>query len=206
MQIRQKLSISSVLLCTLAFGAQAEQPHDNNPSTHPGNVTAFLLDLGTQVQETELDCTHFVHSLYEQAGIEYPYANSERLYRGAESFRRVSQPKAGDVVVWHGHAGIVVDPEEHTFLSALREGVKTASYDSPYWKSKGHPRFFRHVTLIPSQAISSISSLPARSRTPSKASAFQEAPRQKALQRADPKRIIIVDGQDADDSWHDAAE
>jgi len=43
--------------------------------------------------------------------------------------------------------GIVVDPEEATFLSALRSGVKTASYKSHYWKMRGRPRFFRYVGI-----------------------------------------------------------
>ncbi len=58
-----------------------------------------------------------------------------------------SHPKAGDLIVWQGHVGIVVSPEDATFLSALRSGVKTASYESDYWKKRGHPRFLRYVGL-----------------------------------------------------------
>jgi hypothetical protein len=91
------------------------------------------------------DCSHFVHSIYERAGFPYTYAPSSELYVGTEDFRRVAQPQAGDLVVWHGHAGIVVNPREHTFYSALRSGLLVQAYDSPYWKHRGHPHFLRYV-------------------------------------------------------------
>jgi hypothetical protein len=62
-----------------------------------------------------------------------------------DAFRRVADPLPGDLVVWRGHVGIVVDPDEHTFLSQLRTGVKISQYDSRYWKRRGHPRFYRYV-------------------------------------------------------------
>ena len=106
---------------------------------------SFLLLMGTQIRETELDCSHFVQFLYEQAGLYYGYTPSRVLYEGIKDFKRVSHPKAGDLIVWQGHVGIVVNPEDATFLSALRSGVKTASYESDYWKKRGHPHFLRYV-------------------------------------------------------------
>jgi hypothetical protein len=41
--------------------------------------------------------------------------------------------------------GIVVDPEQTTFLSALSSGVKVSSYQSHYWQRRGKPRFLRYV-------------------------------------------------------------
>jgi cell wall-associated NlpC family hydrolase len=106
---------------------------------------SVLLLIGQQIHETELDCSHFVQYLYEQAGLYYGYAPSRTLYDGMEGFKRVAHPKAGDLIVWRGHVGIVVDPEETTFLSALRSGVKVASYQSHYWQKRGKPRFLRYV-------------------------------------------------------------
>jgi hypothetical protein len=115
------------------------------PQPRPTDSKTLLLLMGAQIHETDLDCSHFVQYLYQQAGLHYGYAPSRTLYDGMEGFRRVSHPEAGDLIVWRGHVGIVVDPEEATFLSALRSGVKTASYESHYWKRRGRPRFFRYV-------------------------------------------------------------
>ena len=91
------------------------------------------------------DCSHFVHALYERAGFSYEYASSSDLYAGTDEFRRVVTPQPGDLVVWHGHAGIVVNPAQHSFFSLLRSGPGVDSYDAPYWKRRGRPRFFRYV-------------------------------------------------------------
>ena len=95
-----------------------------------------------------MDCSHLVHYLYDQSGQTYVYADSRKLYEGVTAFRRVTQPQPGDLIVWQGHVGIVVDPEQHSFVSALRSGVKVAFYDSRYWKRKGEPRFFHFITAI----------------------------------------------------------
>jgi len=91
------------------------------------------------------DCSHLVHAIYEKAGFPYTYASSSDLYAGTDEFRRVAQPRAGDLVVWPGHAGIVVNPGQHTFYSALRSGFGVQAYDSAYWKGRGHPHFFRYI-------------------------------------------------------------
>jgi len=115
------------------------------PQYGPLDSKSLLLLIGAQIRETELDCSHFVQYLYEEAGLYYGYAPSRTLYDGMEGFRRVIRPEAGDLIVWRGHVGIVVDPVETTFLSALRSGVKTSSYVSHYWKRRGKPHFLRYV-------------------------------------------------------------
>jgi cell wall-associated NlpC family hydrolase len=109
------------------------------------DARSLLLLIGQQIHETELDCSHFVQYLYEQAGLYYGYAPSRTLYDGMEGFKRVAHPKPGDLIVWRGHVGIVVDPDETTFLSALRSGVKVSSYQSHYWLRRGKPHFLRYV-------------------------------------------------------------
>jgi cell wall-associated NlpC family hydrolase len=95
------------------------------------------------------DCSHFVHGVYELAGLSYEYASSSDLYAGIDEFRRVAKPQPGDLAVWRGHAGIVVNPAQHSFFSVLRSGPRVSSYDSPYWKQRGRPHFFRYVKSVP---------------------------------------------------------
>jgi len=98
------------------------------------------------------DCSHLVHDRYEKAGYPYPYANSLDLYNnGSESFVRVRAPQAGDLIVWPGHVGIVVDPKEHSFFSSTNSGARTAYYDSPYWRARGSARFYRYLTDKPAR-------------------------------------------------------
>jgi len=99
--------------------------------------------------EFAFDCSHFVHGIYERAGLPYEYASSSELYVGIDEFRRVANPQPGDLAVWRGHAGIVVNPVQHSFFSVLRSGPGLASYDSPYWERRGRPHFFRYVKSVP---------------------------------------------------------
>jgi len=103
-----------------------------------------LVELGLQIHETTLDCSHFVNSLFNAMGLFYHYEPSRVLYRGSDAFRRIYRPTVGDLIVWPGHVGIVIDPEQKKFVSALRSGVKVASYTSNYWRRKGRPRFLRY--------------------------------------------------------------
>lgn len=102
--------------------------------------------------ESETDCSHLVHDVYERAGFAYDYVSSRDLYIGSTNFTRVRAPQAGDLVVWRGHVGIVIDPKEHSFFSFVRSGPDTQFYDSPYWRSRGIARFFRYVTGTPLHA------------------------------------------------------
>ncbi len=103
----------------------------------------------SQGDYTGSDCSHFVNAIFEAVGLPFRYTNSIALYKGTESFHRVLHPQPGDLIVWQGHVGIVVDPEEHSFYSMLRSGLKLASYDSHYWRARGHARFLRYANPIP---------------------------------------------------------
>ncbi|HLV89036.1 MAG TPA: CHAP domain-containing protein [Candidatus Sulfotelmatobacter sp.] len=91
------------------------------------------------------DCSHLVHAVYERAGFPYAYASSDDLYDGVEGFLRVSHPQPGDLIVWHGHVGIVVRPSRHVFFSFLTAGPGIDDYASPYWVHRGQPRFYRYI-------------------------------------------------------------
>jgi hypothetical protein len=90
------------------------------------------------------DCSHLVHEVYARAGYDYPYDSSFELYAGNENFVRVRFPRTGDLIVWLGHVGIVVDPLEHSFYSLVSTGLEEQDYEGLYWKSRGRPRFYRY--------------------------------------------------------------
>jgi len=98
---------------------------------------------------SERDCSHLVHAVYERAGFPYAYADSDDLYKGVEGFQRVRHPQPGDVIVWRGHAGIVVHPSRHVFFSFKTAGPATDDYAAPYWRRRGQPRFYRYVKNDP---------------------------------------------------------
>jgi len=95
--------------------------------------------------DPEEDCSHLVHDIYELAGLHYTYVPSMDLYHGVNSFERVRTPQPGDLIVWRGHVGLVVDPSEHSFYSSLSTGPKVDTYDSPVWRRRGPVRFFRYL-------------------------------------------------------------
>src|SRR6185312_7502570 len=49
------------------------------------------------------------------------------------------------LIVWPGHVGIVVDPQQRSFYSSLNSGLKIDSYDAPAWRARGPARFFRFL-------------------------------------------------------------
>jgi hypothetical protein len=91
------------------------------------------------------DCSHLVHEVYTLAGYPYPYADSFELYAGMHGFVRVAKPQPGDLVVWRGHVGIVVDPGERSFYSSVTSGLRTEFYDAPQWRARGPARFYRYA-------------------------------------------------------------
>ena len=113
-------------------------------SAEQGQALAeFALQAGPRVRPKP-DCSHLVHLLYERAGLAYSYEGSRVLYLGVADFERVKKPQPGDLVVWRGHVGIVLSPEETTFLSSVRSGIITESWKAEHWVRRGRPRFFRY--------------------------------------------------------------
>ena len=101
------------------------------------------LSVAMQDNDVDLDCSHFANYVYDRAGLEYEYEPSRDLYKGDGPFLLAYEPMPGDLIVWRGHVGIVVNPAEHTFVSKLNSGVKVASWDTHYWKRRGMHRFLR---------------------------------------------------------------
>lgn len=141
-------SLICALVMLLSWAHAAEPPHSKAMQTLTADdrlsVLAAALDSKMQ-RRSERDCSHLVHAIYERAGFPYTYASSDDLYAGVEGFQRVSRPEPGDLIVWRGHAGIVIHPARHSFFSFLHAGPGVDNYESSYWKNRGHPRFYRYV-------------------------------------------------------------
>ena len=164
------VTVILVLDCVLLVGglsAKGTATTVQQPESTPRLVTAeegrsivnVALEEGQPASRTA-DCSHFVHQIYLNAGFEYPYASSFEIYAGNENFERVRFPRAGDLIAWPGHVGIVVDPLQHSFYSLVSTGAEEQDYEGPYWKSRGKPRFYRYReenAEVPSAAKTSAS-------------------------------------------------
>ncbi len=156
-----------LLLCVLVTATSAAQPKAQtqegladgqrasraDASSHESLSQSLLLNpsdglsvIGAALESrgrgrSKPDCSHLVHTVYGRAGFPYSYVSSSDLYAGVDEFERVTRPQPGDLVVWPGHVGIVVNPSQNTFFSSLRSGVGVESYSASYWKARGVPRF-----------------------------------------------------------------
>ena len=106
-----------------------------------------LIDFALQhpVTDQTPDCSHLVHQILNDAGLVYPYATSFEIFAGIPQFQRVRHAQSGDLIVWPGHVGLVVDPHETTFFSSTASGPRTDQYTSDYWRHRGYPRFYRYL-------------------------------------------------------------
>jgi len=154
MRLRIPTLVYAALLWALISAASALQ---SRPAAQPTGETPRLLtpDDGLAILSAALDsgrrpspgsdCSHLVHDVYTKAGFPYSYQRSSDLYAGIPEFRRVRHPQPGDLIVWPGHAGIVVNPPQRTFFSALRTGFGVDAWDAAYWRHRGTPRFYRYL-------------------------------------------------------------
>jgi cell wall-associated NlpC family hydrolase len=144
------------VIAAISLGAATRTSADERPGPKVRFLTArearaivreaVRADTG---DERITDCSHLVHDLFERAGYPYTYASSLELYEGTEHFQRVRTPQPGDLIVWRGHAGIVLSPAQHTFFSSASAGPRTEHYDSEYWRERGYARFYRYVKPAP---------------------------------------------------------
>lgn len=149
------LALSACVWAGMVTSAMAQNDSSSESAERDHHVRTLSKDDGREVVQVALDeriyigqkrdCSHLVHAIYEQAGFSYPYASSRDLYRGTDDFRRVKKPQPGDLVVWRGHVGIVVNPARREFYSFLRHGPGIEEYDAQYWKQRGPVRFYRYV-------------------------------------------------------------
>jgi len=149
----QCFALAFALVCLLAV-ASARAQNAEAPQEKPSTTRLLTVDEGRSIADAALepeqpargtqDCSHLIHEIYRTSGFEYPYASSFELFAGNENFARVRYPHAGDLIVWPGHVGIVVDPLQHRFSSLVSTGFDVQDYEGAYWKSRGRPRFYRY--------------------------------------------------------------
>ena len=126
--------------------AHAARSHAHATLTQDEGLSVIAAALDSRVHASRrIDCSHLVHAIYDEAGFSYPYASSFDLYQGTDEFRRVKHPQPGDLVVWSGHVGIVVNPVQRAFFSTLSHGPGIDTYDAEYWKDRGPFRFYRYI-------------------------------------------------------------
>ncbi|HET6179525.1 MAG TPA: CHAP domain-containing protein [Candidatus Sulfotelmatobacter sp.] len=142
-----------------ASGSRARKPDKTLTADDGLSVIAAALDSKVP-RDSAHDCSHLVHAIYQRAGFPYAYASSTDLYDGVEGFLQVTHPQPGDVIVWPGHAGIVVRPSRHVFFSFLTAGPGTDDYHSQYWVGRGQPRFYRYIKNHRCAGCTSVSALP----------------------------------------------
>jgi hypothetical protein len=143
-------ALAAILCATSLLSVQAQQVIRTRTTAHALNSDERLAVLASALdskipRRKEKDCSHLVHAIYERAGFPYSYASSDDIYDGVRGFQRVSNPEAGDLVVWHGHVGIVVRPSRHVFYSFLHAGPGIDDYSNRYWRGRGEARFYRYV-------------------------------------------------------------
>jgi hypothetical protein len=148
-----KIALWAVCICVIgAVSAEAQTglPARENTlnlrlmSVVEGRAIVRTAVQGDEREQGARDCSHAVHTVYATAGFAYPYASSFEIYSGTDNFARVKYPRAGDVIAWPGHLGIVVNPVQHSFFSLVRTGLEEQDYESAYWRSRGRPRFYRY--------------------------------------------------------------
>lgn len=152
--------LTAAALCTVYAQEPTVKPANANPIlkstadeeasrarslTDDDRLSLLAAALDARSRNSDTDCSHLVHAIYDQAGFTYSYAPSSALYAGFDGFQRVKKPDPGDLVVWRGHVGIVIKPSQHIFFSVLSSGPGIDDYTTPYWKHRGKPRFYRYV-------------------------------------------------------------
>ena len=152
----QRFLLGLVLLASssVAKAQVGPQLQKTNSSPHllTGREGKIIVDAALergQLADRQPDCSHLAHDVYARAGYPYPYARSIDLYVGIPRFVRVTKPQPGDLVVWRGHVGVVVDPAQHSFYSSVRSGLRTNLYSAPEWKARGPARFYRYAARKP---------------------------------------------------------
>jgi NlpC/P60 family len=150
MRPRTLLRCLGVLVALLGPLVASSWPQDDPPGVRLLSADEGLGLANTAWEQRQQvrgkpDCSHLVHQIYELSGLPYPYASSFDLYDGIDNFRRVGTPHPGDLVVWRGHVGIVLDAARRTFYSSVRSGLRAENYEGPYWKAQGRPRFYRYI-------------------------------------------------------------
>jgi len=160
------------------------------------SIVTAAWEQSSSTPETQ-DCSHLVHQIYLGAGFEYPYASSIEMYAGNERFARVKFPHTGDLIVWPGHMGIVVDPLKHSFYSLVSTGLDEQDYETPYWRSRGRPRFYRYRVENPVALSATKTSTSSQLSTNNMQRPATVAVAERSPEAAEPDRTALIYGPPA---------
>ena len=222
----QGFALALGLVCLMrvspAMAQNADAPREKPPATR-----LLTIDEGRSIADLALgqelpargtqDCSHLIHEIYGSAGFEYPYASSFELFAGNENFARVRYPHPGDLIVWPGHVGIVVDPLQHSFSSLVSTGFDVQDYEGAYWKSRGRPRFYRYRVpnsgvltaaksgASPSRQVSNPNRPPSH-RTPIEERSGEENSSMSRPTKAASERTVLIYGPMAPEEVTEASE
>ena len=105
---------------------------------------------GHQISYREMVCNQFVLAVLR--GTVAPSIPNMVADDFANSpyFQKVDTARAGDLIHWPGHIGIVLDPDHGIFIgSQTSTGVAEANYKNGYWNGsyhgKKHDYFLRFI-------------------------------------------------------------
>lgn len=90
--------------------------------------------VGHEIKYSEMVCNQFVLAVLR--GTVAPGIANMRADDFANSpyFQKVDSPRAGDLVHWPGHIGVVLDPDAGVFIgSQTSTGVAEANYKTGWW-------------------------------------------------------------------------
>ena len=95
--------------------------------------------VGHQISYSEMVCNQFVLAVLR--GTVAPSISNMRADEFANSphFQKIDTPRAGDLVHWPGHIGVVLDPDHGIFIgSQTSTGVEEANYKNGWWSGQFH--------------------------------------------------------------------
>lgn len=94
----------------------------------------FEREVGHEILYSEMVCNQFVIAvLRKSVDPSFPMIRADEFSEHPR-FMKVDQPRAGDLVHWPGHIGIVLDPDQGEFIgSQTSTGVAVANYKKGYW-------------------------------------------------------------------------
>lgn len=96
--------------------------------------------VGHQISYREMVCNQFViRVLRDTVAPSFPNTLADD-FALSPHFQKVDSPRAGDLVHWPGHIGIVLDPDHGLFIgSQTSTGVAEAYYKGQsYWNGNFH--------------------------------------------------------------------
>jgi cell wall-associated NlpC family hydrolase len=87
-----------------------------------------------------MDCSHLVNYAYKAVRPELHYLTTDGLKASKLYNHDIKIPEPGDLVLWAGHVGIVINPDTKTFIgSQSSTGVAESSYAAKsYWGKQSH--------------------------------------------------------------------